>query len=315
MNKLDTAKRTQIVAALVEGCSIRATVRMTGASKNTIAKLLVELGAACSDYQDRVMRNLPCKRIQCDEIWSFVYAKQKNTKPAMFEGGGYAGDVWTWIAIDADTKLVPCWTLGQRDAGAAREFIGDLASRLTNRVQLTTDGHKAYLKAIDNAFGNDIDYAMLVKIYGDSSEGQKRYSPAECLGCEKHVISGTPDAKHVSTSYVERQNLTMRMGMRRFTRLTNAFSKRVEHHVAAVALHFMYYNFIKIHGTLRMTPAMASGVTDHLWEMTDVVRLVEEKEAADAEAKREAKAARDSSDGPALGHGGNTATKGSRRFC
>ncbi len=275
MNKLDTAKRTQIVAALVEGCSIRATVRMTGASKNTIAKLLVELGAACSDYQDRVMRNLPCKRIQCDEIWSFVYAKQKNTKPAMFEGGGYAGDVWTWIAIDADTKLVPCWSLGQRDAGAAREFIGDLASRLTNRVQLTTDGHKAYLKAIDNAFGNDIDYAMLVKIYGDASEGQKRYSPAECLGCEKHAIKGTPDPKHISTSYVERQYLTMRMGMRRFTRLTNGFSKKVENHAASLAIHYMYYNFSRIHQSLRVTPAMEAGIAIHPWSIEEIVGLLD----------------------------------------
>jgi len=191
----------------------------------------------------------------------------------------------------------------------------DLASRLANRVQLTTDGYNVYLNAVEQAFGSDIDYAILVKIYGETSESEKRYSPAECIGAKRESITGAPDKKHISTSYVERQNLTMRMHMRRFTRLTNAFSKRVEHHVAAVALHFMYYNFIKIHGTLRMTPAMASGVTDHLWEMTDVVRLVEEKEAADAEAKREAKAARDSSDGPALGHGGNTATKGSRRFC
>ncbi|MEO8129175.1 MAG: IS1 family transposase [Bryobacteraceae bacterium] len=275
MNKLDNAKRVQVVAALVEGNSIRATVRMTGVSKNTIAKLLVELGSACSEYQDSVMRNLPCKRVQCDEIWSFVYAKAKNVKSEMLEDGGYAGDVWTWIAIDADTKLVPCWTIGQRDANAAREFIGDLASRLANRVQLTTDGHKPYLNAAAGAFGNDIDYAMLVKIYGETSEGQKRYSPAECLGCEKREVIGRPDARHVSTSFVERQNLTMRMSMRRFTRLTNAFSKKVENHAAAIALHYMHYNFCRIHQTLRVTPAMEAGVTDRLWSITDIVALLD----------------------------------------
>jgi len=274
MNKLDNAKRCQVVAALVEGNSIRATVRMTGVSKNTIAKRLVELGSACSEYQDRVMRNLPCKRVQCDEIWSFVYAKAKNVKSEMFEGGGYAGDVWTWIAIDADTKLVPCWTIGQRDAAAAREFIGDLASRLANRVQLTTDSHKPYLNAITGAFGNDIDDAMLIKIYGETSEGQKRYSPAECLGCEKRDVIGQPNPQHISTSYVERQNLTMRMSMRRFTRLTNAFSKKVENHAAAIALHYMHYNFVRIHQSLRVTPAMAAGVTNRLWSVQDLVDLL-----------------------------------------
>ena len=275
MNKLDNAKRTQVVAALVEGNSIRATVRMTGVAKNTIAKLLLELGAACSEYQDRVMRNLPCQRVQCDEIWSFVYAKAKNVKSEMFEDGGYAGDVWTWVAIDADTKLVPCWTIGQRDANAAREFIGDLAGRLANRVQLTTDGHKPYLSAVDNAFEGEIDYAMLIKIYGENSEGQKRYSPADCMGTEKRTVTGRPDSKHISTRYVDRQNLTMRMQMRRFTRLTNAFSKKVENHAAAISLHYMHYNFCRIHQTLRITPAMAAaGVSSHAWSVEDLIRLV-----------------------------------------
>jgi IS1 family transposase len=274
MNKLDTAKRAQIVAALVEGNSIRATVRMTGASKNTIAKLLVELGAACSKYMEGAMQNLPCKRIQCDEIWSFVGCKQKQVTAEKLEKA-ICGDVWTWIAIDADTKLVPCWMVGQRDAIAARDFMGDLAGRLASRVQLTTDGHKAYLTAVDKAFGEDIDYAMLLKIYGENSEGQKRYSPAECMGCKKEGITGTPDPKHISTSYVERQNLTMRMHMRRFTRLTNAFSKKIENHVASLALRYMHYNFVRIHQTLRVTPAMAAGVTSRLWSIADIIALLD----------------------------------------
>jgi IS1 family transposase len=220
------------------------------------------------------MRNLPCKRVQADEIWSFVYAKAKNVKPEHFEDGGYAGDVWTWVAIDADTKLIPCWTIGARDAAAARQFIDDLASRLANRVQLTTDGHKAYLNAVKNAFGNDIDYAMLVKLYGDSADGDKRYSPAVCIGCEQKPVKGNPDPKHISTSYVERQNLTMRMSMRRFTRLTNAFSRKVENHAASLAIHYFHYNFVRIHQSLRVTPAMAAGVTDRLWSIEGVVALL-----------------------------------------
>lgn len=275
MNRLDTARRASVVRCLVEGCSIRSTVRMTGVAKNTVAKLLIELGAACSKFQDESMRNLSCKRIQCDEIWSFVYAKQKNVKPEHYDGGGYAGDVWTWTAIDADTKLIPCWTIGQRDAGAAREFIGDLASRLANRVQLTTDGHKAYLQAVDNAFEGDIDYAMLIKIYGETSEGQKRYSPAECIGCDKRTVTGSPDPSHVSTSYVERANLTMRMSMRRFTRLTNGFSKKVENHAAALALYFMHYNYGRIHQTLKQTPAMAAGLALQPWTVEDIIRLLD----------------------------------------
>ena len=274
MNKLDDAKRIQVVSSLVEGNSIRATVRMTGVAKNTIAKLLIELGAACSKYMDEVMQNLSCERIQCDENWSFVGTKQKNATAKHFENGGFAGDVWTWIAIDADTKLVPCFAVGMRDAVTARDFMESLAGRLANRIQLSTDGHKPYLKAVKDAFGNDIDFAQLVKIYGSTVEGQKRYSPAECIGCETKRVRGNPDPKHISTSYVERQNLTMRMGMRRFTRLTNAFSKKIENHVAAQALHFMHYNFVRIHQSLRVTPAMAAGVTDRLWSIHDVIALL-----------------------------------------
>jgi IS1 family transposase len=273
MNKLDTAKRTQIVAALVEGCSIRSTVRMTGASKNTIAKLLVELGAACSEYLNKTLVNLNAKRIQCDEIWQYVGAKQKNVTQEMAEKK-VCGDVWTWVAIDADSKLICSWLVGRRDPGCATEFIQDLAGRLANRVQLTTDGLKMYLNAVADGFGSDIDYAMLVKIYGDNSEGQKRYSPADCIGCKKETKTGNPDPKHVSTSYVERQNLTMRMGMRRFTRLTNAFSKKIENHVAAIAIHCAYYNFCRIHQTLRVTPAMEAGIADHPWSISEMLLLL-----------------------------------------
>ena len=274
MNQLTTEKRAQIIAALVEGCSIRSTVRMTGASKNTIAKLLVELGAACSEYLDKHLVNLNCKRVQVDEIWSFCYAKQKNVTPEIAEKNPFAGDVWTWTAIDADSKLIVSWIVGPRDGVTARIFVNDLANRLADRIQLTTDGLSVYLQAVERAFRGDVDYAQLVKIYGESSEGQKRYSPAECIGCERNVVVGYPDPEHVSTSYVERQNLTMRMSMRRSTRLTNAFSKKIENHVATVALHVMYYNFVRIHQTLRITPAMAAGVTDRLWSVADLVGLL-----------------------------------------
>jgi IS1 family transposase len=274
MNRLDPARQAQVIACLVEGNSIRSTVRMTGVAKNTVAKLLVEIGAACAKYQDETFRNLKLNRIQCDEIWSFVYAKQKNVTTEMLSDK-HAGDVWTWTAIDSETKLVPCWMIGGRDAVAAHAFINDLAGRLATRVQLTTDGFKAYLSAIEGAFGADIDYAMLVKIYGETVEGQKRYSPAECLGCKKEKRIGDPDPKHISTSYVERQNLTMRMSMRRFTRLTNAFSKKVENHAAALALHFMYYNFARKHQTLKMSPAMAAGITTKLWSIADIVALLD----------------------------------------
>jgi IS1 family transposase len=273
MNKLDTAKRTQIVRALVEGCSIRSTVRMTGASKNTIAKLLVELGAACADYLDTNLVNLNARRVQCDEIWQFVGAKAKNVPVERRDEFGI-GDVWTWVAIDADSKLICSWLVGKRDPGCATEFIQDLSGRLSNRVQLTTDGLKMYLTAVADGFGSNIDYAMLVKVYGNDPAAEKRYSPAICTSCEKKVISGSPDSKYINTSYIERQNLTMRMQMRRFTRLTNAFSKKLENHIAAIAIHVMYYNFVRIHQTLRVTPAMAAGVTDRLWEMEDLVGLL-----------------------------------------
>jgi len=278
MNRLDTSKRRQIVRCLVEGCSIRATVRMTGASKNTVAKLLVELGAVCAKYMDDNMRNLPCQRIQVDEIWQFVGAKAKNVKPHHFENGGYAGDVWTWTAIDADTKLVPCFMLGQRDANAARDFMEDLAGRLANRIQLTSDGLKLYIKAVKDAFGSEIDYAMLVKVYGIDPQGEKRYSPAICTSCESRPITGNPDPIHINTSYVERQNLTMRMSMRRFTRLTNAFSKKLENHAAMAALYFMWYNFGRVHQTLKTTPAVKAGIADHAWTVEEIVGLLEDRE-------------------------------------
>jgi IS1 family transposase len=247
---------------------------MTGFSKNTIAKLLLELGAACAEYIDKHLVNLSCKRIQCDEIWSFVGAKDKNVPDARKDEAGI-GSAWTWVAIDADTKLICSWLVGKRDPGCATAFIQDLASRLSNRVQLTTDGLKMYLTAVADGFGDNIDYAMLVKIYGNDPEGEKRYSPAICTGCKKETKIGDPDEKHISTSYIERQNLTMRMGMRRFTRLTNAFSKKIENHIAALAIHYMHYNFVRIHQSLRVTPAMAAGVTSRLWSIGDIVSLID----------------------------------------
>ena len=271
MNKLSTAKRVQVVSALVEGMGINAISRMVDVSKNTILKLVADLGNACAIYQDKAFRNLNCKRIECDEIWSFCFAKQKNVRQK-YEGVFGYGDVYTWVAIDADSKLVPSWLVGRRDGVSAMEFIKDLASRLANRVQLTTDGHRPYLNAIEEAFGSEIDYAMLIKIYGGSQE-EVRYSPAECLGTEKKWISGNPVKELVSTSYVERQNLTMRMCMRRFTRLTNAHSKKIENHIHAISLHYMYYNFAKIHSSLRCSPAMAAGVSKTLWSIEDIVKL------------------------------------------
>ena len=279
MNRLSREARIRVIAALVDGSSIRSTVRMSGIAKNTVSKLLVEIGSACSRYQDEAFHNLTCQRLQADEIWSFVAAKQKNVKPEHFEDGGYAGGVWTWTAIDGDTKLVACWMMGQRDAEAATMFIGDLASRLASRVHLTTDGLKVYLQAVAGAFGNDIDYSILVKQYGNSPEGEKRYSPAVCTGCKKQTVIGAPDPKHVSTSYIERQNLTMRMSMRRFTRLTNAFSKKIENHAAAIALHFMYYNFARVHQTLKTTPAVKAGVASKVWSIADIVGLLESEES------------------------------------
>ena len=274
MNQLSDDKRAQLVAALVEGTSIRATVRMTGVAKNTIQKLLIELGAACSEYLDRTLVNLKSETIQIDEIWSFVSAKQKNVTPAIL-ARGYAGDAWTFVSIDADSKLVINWMIGDWNATTAKHILDDLQGRLTNRVQVTTDGHKMYVHIVPNAFSGDVDYAQLVKVFGSDPEGQKRYSPAICTGCEKHVITGNPDQSKISTSYIERQNLTMRMSMRRFTRLTNAFGKKIENHVAMLALHYMHYNFVRIHQTLRVTPAMAAGVADRLWSVADLVGLLD----------------------------------------
>jgi IS1 family transposase len=272
MNCLNTETRARVVNCLLEGCSIRATVRMTGASKNTIAKLLADLGCACAAYHNRAVRKLRVRRLQCDEIWSFVGAKAKNVSAVRKQEGW--GDVWTWIGIDADTKLVVSYLVGGRGAGWAKDFMEDCAKRISNRVQITTDGHKGYLEAVENAFGADIDYAMLQKIYGAPAENDTRYSPATCIGCDMKVVSGDPDPKHVSTSYVERQNLTMRMQIRRFTRLTNAFSKKVDNHRHSVALHYMYYNFCRVHQTLRCTPAMEAGLTDHIWTLEELIALL-----------------------------------------
>jgi IS1 family transposase len=275
MNKLTQAKRVQVIGALVEGNSIRATCRMTSVAKGTVLKLVVDLGKACAVYQDRTLRNLTCKKIQCDEIWSFCYAKEKNVPEEMKGKLGF-GDVWTWTAIDADTKLIAAYLVGGRSAAYARKFIDDLASRLAHRVQLTTDGHKAYLTAVEQSFGADVDYAMLDKIYSaPPREGQARYSPADCCGTRKIKVKGNPDITHVSTSFVERQNLTMRMSMRRMTRLTNAFSKKIENQAHAVALHFMHYNFARIHQTLRVTPAMEAGIADHVWELEEIANLID----------------------------------------
>lgn len=274
MNKLSTEKRAMIVRCLVEGNSLRAITRMTGIHRTTIMKLLCELGEACTNYQDEHFRNLQCKRIECDEIWSFVYCKQKNVKPEE-KGVLGTGDVWTWTAIDPNTKLIPCWFVGSRDAACAYHFMHDLAGRLANRVQVTTDGLSSYLGAVEDAFGSEVDYAMLVKIYGEGErKGQQRYSPAQCMGAKKTVITGKPEINHVSTSKVERQNLTMRMSMRRFTRLTNGFSKKLENHEHAIALHFMHYNFCRIHQTIKCTPAMEAGVSDKLWEIEDLISLL-----------------------------------------
>ena len=276
MNKLDPKTRKLIIRCLVEGQSIRATARTADVSKNTVSKLLIDAGKACAAYQDNALHDLPCRRIQVDEIWSFIYAKEKNVARAK-SAPPEAGDVWTWTAICADTKLVPSWRVGDRSGLTAIEFMDDLRPRLTNRVQLTSDGHKAYIEAVEGAFGGDVDFAQLVKVYGEPKDGEKRYSPPVCVGARKRRIEGRPDPAHVSTSYAERNNLTMRMSMRRFTRLTNAFSKKIENHAHSVALHFMHYNFCRQHKSLDgISPAMAAGVTDRLWDIDDIVRLIDE---------------------------------------
>lgn len=281
MNKLPFETRVQVLTLLVEGMSLRATGRATDTAFNTVTKLFADAGRACAAYQYDTLRNLKCRRLQLDEIWSFVYAKQKNV-PLAKSAPPDAGDVWTWVAIDAETKLVPSWRVGDRSSQTAIAFTDDLASRLANRVQITTDGHKAYLEAIEGSFGADVDYAMLVKIYGADPQGEKRYSPAECIGAVKQRVEGNPDPKHISTSFAERQNLTLRMQSRRFTRLTNAFSKKLENHALSIALHYMHYNFCRIHKTLRITPAMAAGVTNRVWDVKDVVAIIEAAEPAPA---------------------------------
>ncbi len=273
MNKLSTERRVQVVRALVEGNSIRGTVRLTGAAKDTVTKLLVDLGAACAKYHDENVREVPSRRIQCDEIWAFCYAKQKNV-PLDKKGQLGYGDIWTWSALDADSKLCVSWLVGGRDSEWALAFMDDVASRLQYRVQLTTDGHKAYLEAVEDAFGTNVDYAMLQKLYGFDSEQEKRYSPAKCIGVQMDRVQGRPDPKHVSTSYVERQNLNLRMGNRRFTRLTNAFSKKIENLSHSVALYFTYYNFCRVHQTIKTTPAVASGLADHEWTVEELVGLL-----------------------------------------
>jgi IS1 family transposase len=277
MNKLDQKARAQALQMMAEGVSLRAITRLTGISRTTLIKLLEDAGQAFSEYQDRTLMNLKCKRIQVDEAWAFCYAKQKNVATAKKAPEG-AGDIWTWVGLDAQSKLAVSWHVGGRDSEAAMIFMDDLAKRLATRVQLTSDGHKAYLEAVEGAFGSNIDYAMLVKVYGPAPEGQRRYSPAECIGAVKHRVEGNPDPKHVSTSYSERQNLNIRMGNRRMTRLTNAFSKKAANHDHMMAIYFMHYNFVRIHQTLKITPAMAAGVTSKLWEMADLVKVLEEWE-------------------------------------
>jgi IS1 family transposase len=274
MNRMDANRQAAIIAALVEGVGLRATCRMTGASKGAVTKLIAELGPACAAYMDAAFHDLPCRTLEVDEIWAFCYAKAKNV-PADKRGTFGIGDVWCFTAIDADSKLIPSYLVGPRDGGTATEFMQDLAGRLANRVMLTTDGHKMYLGAVEDAFQGEIDYAQLVKNYANLPSGpETRYSPAECTGCEKHLISGNPESKRISTSYIERSNLSLRMGLRRYTRLTNAHSKKLENHCAALAIYFLHYNFAKIHSTIRCTPAMAAGVTSKLWKISDIVALL-----------------------------------------
>lgn len=275
MNKLPLAKRVQILNMLVEGSSMRSTSRVVGVSINTVNKLLVDAGLACAEFHDTHVRNVAAKRVQCDEIWSYCYAKARNVATAKAAPDG-AGDAWTWTAIDSDSKLIVSWLVGPRDTESGVIFMRDVAGRLANRIQLTTDGYGVYLDAVPGAFGREIDYALLVKLYKQTGEARGRYSPAACVGARREPITGNPDRKHISTSHAERHNLTMRMSMRRFTRLTNAFSKKIENHVHALALYFVFYNFVRIHKSLRMTPAMTANVTDRVWDMEDVVRLVDE---------------------------------------
>ena len=277
MNKLLPAKRTQILSMLCEGSSMRSTSRVADVSLNTVDKLLRDAGKACAAFHDQAVRNVKAKRVQVDEVWSFVAAKEKNV-PSMKKPVDGAGDVWTWTGIDAESKLIVSWLVGDRSGEAAKVFMDDLVSRLATRVRLTSDGHRAYLEAVEGAFGTDVDFAQLVKLYGQTPEGQRRHSPPECIGCECHAVTGKPDPDHISTSFVERSNLTLRMANRRFTRLTNAFSKKIENHCHMVALYTVWDNFVKMHKTLKMTPALAAGVSDRLWSVEDIVALIDARE-------------------------------------
>jgi IS1 family transposase len=279
MNRLSNEKRAQIVQMMIEGNSIRSITRMTGICQEAITKLLCDLGKACADHHNTAVRGVRSQRVQCDEVWSFCYAKEKNV-PVSKQGTG-AGSVWLWTAIDADSKLMLSYLCGGRDAAWAKQFMEDLASRLATRIQITTDGHRAYAEAVEGAFGMEVDYAMLIKLYGAPSEyPDTRYSPAQCIGIRTGVLSGSPDPRHISTSYVERMNLNLRMGLRRFTRLTNAFSKKFENHCHAVAIYFAYYNFCRVHQTLRVTPAMEAGLSNHVWDVTELIALLERKSSS-----------------------------------
>jgi len=282
MNRLDRKTRIRVINCLIEGCSIRATVRVTGVAKKTVMRLLVEVGEVCADYQNRTFRNLRCRRLQLDELWAWIYCKDKSRTAEIAAKHPDAGDVWLWVAVDADTKLVPSWTLGDRSLMTATAFVSDLAARLKGRAQVTSDGHRAYLEAMEGAFGADCDFAMLQKIYGTPTQPETRYSPPQCIGVQMAVITGNPDPAHISTSFVERQNWTVRTNMRRYTRLSNGFSRKIQNHAAAVALNYFAYNFIKIHRTLKVTPAMAAGVTSRLWEVEDLVALWEAYERGEA---------------------------------
>jgi IS1 family transposase len=279
MSRLSTSQRVQVVSALVEGNSIRSTCRMTGVAKGTVLSLLADLGEVCAAYHDENVRHVASKRIQCDEVWSFCYGKEKNVSKEQRAKG--AGSLWTWTALDADSKLIVSYLCGGRDADYAMDFMQDVASRLTTRVQITTDGHRAYVEAVEGAFGMDVDYAMLIKLYGSPARPDTRYSPGVCIGTESVQVIGQPDPKHISTSYVERQNLTMRMSMRRFTRLTNAFSKKAENHAHMLAIYFMYYNFCRVHQTLRVTPAMEAGIANHVWTIEEMVKLLDGRSILD----------------------------------
>ena len=282
MNRLTAAARTQVIACLLEGCSIRSTVRVTGISKKAVMRLLCEAGTACAEYQNRVLRNLSPKRLQLDELWSWIYCKKGNVTPKIATKNPHAGDIWLWTGLDADSKLIVSWRLGPRDLATAYDFTHDLAERVSQRVQITTDGLKVYLEAVESAFWEDVDYAVLQKVYGSDQEAERRYSPAKIVSTSLEVIKGTPDPKHISTSYVERVNWSTRTSMRRYTRLSNGFSRKLENHEAAVALNYFAYNFIRIHRTLRVTPAMAAKVTDRLFDVADIVRLLEEAESQKA---------------------------------